>query len=67
MTEIAQTVEPRIFITTGTGGGIGSDVKLGDVVVAGTVKFDCQHRFKNEPWAKASYRASPRRRAPWPP
>ena len=58
MTEIAQTVEPKIFITTGTGGGIGSDVKLGDVVVAGTVKFDCQHQFKNEPWAKASYRAS---------
>jgi hypothetical protein len=23
MSEIAQTVEPRIFITTGTGGGIG--------------------------------------------
>ena len=58
MTEIAETVEPRIFITTGTGGGIGSDVKLGDVVVAGTVKFDCQHQFKNERWAKASFRTS---------
>ena len=48
MTEIAQTVEPKFFITTGTGGGIGADVKLGDVVVAGTVKFDCKHQFKSE-------------------
>ena len=59
MSEIAQAVEPKIFITTGTGGGIGADVKLGDVVVAGTVKFDCKAQFKNEPWASASYTPSP--------
>jgi hypothetical protein len=59
MTEIAQTVEPKFFITTGTGGGIGADVKLGDVVVAGTVKFDCKHQFKSESWATASYTPSP--------
>jgi len=59
MTEIAQAVEPKLFITTGTGGGIGAGVKLGDVVVAGTVKFDCRRQFKNEPWAAASYAPSP--------
>ena len=59
MGEIAQAVQPKVFITTGTGGGIGADVKLGDVVVAGTVKFDCQAQFKAEPWASASYRPSP--------
>jgi nucleoside phosphorylase len=58
MSEIAQAVEPKVFITTGTGGGIGADVKLGDVVVAGTVKFDCTRQFKNEPWAKKSYTPS---------
>jgi nucleoside phosphorylase len=58
MTEIAQAVEPKMFITTGTGGAIGADVKLGDVVVAGTVKFDCKHQFKNEPWATKSYTPS---------
>jgi hypothetical protein len=58
MSEIAQTVEPRIFITTGTGGGIGANVKLGDVVVAGTVKFDCKAQFKSESWATASYTPS---------
>ena len=35
MAEIAQAVEPKVFITTGTGGGIGADVKLGDVVDRG--------------------------------
>ena len=58
MTEIAQAVEPKVFITTGTGGGIGADVKLGDVVVAGTVKFDCNAQFQNQPWATKSYTPS---------
>lgn len=58
MAEIAQTVTPKLFITTGTGGGIGADVRLGDVVVAGTVRFDCKTQFRNEPWAAASYRPS---------
>ncbi len=58
MSKIAQAVEPRVFITTGTGGGIGANVKLGDVVVAGTVKFDCKAQFKSEPWATASYTPS---------
>ena len=58
MTEIAQAVEPKVFITTGTGGGIGANVKLGDVVVAGTVRFDCKTQFKSEPWATASYTPS---------
>lgn len=58
MAEIAQAVAPRMFITTGTGGGIGADVSLGDVVIAGTVRFDCKTQFKNQPFASASYRAS---------
>ena len=57
MAEIAQAVKPKMFITTGTGGGIGADVSLGDVVIAGTVRFDCRTQFRQEPWANASYRA----------
>jgi hypothetical protein len=56
--EIAQTVAPKIFITTGTGGGIGADVSLGDVVIAGTVRFDCKQQFAAEPWANSSYTPS---------
>jgi hypothetical protein len=58
MLDIAQAVEPRIFITTGTAGGIGGDVALGDVVIAGAVTFDCTTQFKGEPWRNASYRTS---------
>ncbi|MGA2424097.1 MAG: hypothetical protein ABSG07_08850 [Terriglobales bacterium] len=59
ITEVVQTVQPKLFITTGTGGGIGKQVELGDVVIAGHTKFDCVTQFKSEPWATASYTTSP--------
>jgi len=55
---IAQTIAPKIFITTGTGGGIGADVSLGDVVIAGSVRFDCKQQFAKKPWAAAAYTPS---------
>src|SRR4029077_21091325 len=58
MIEIAQTVQPKVMITTGTGGAIGADVLLGDVVVAAQTRFDCTTQFKKQPWAQASYRTS---------
>jgi len=59
LTEMIQTVNPKLFITTGTGGGIGSDVNLGDVVIAGKTLFDCQHQFKNETWHNTPYTTTP--------
>ncbi len=59
ITEVVQAVQPKLFITTGTGGGIGKEVTLGDVVIAGHTKFDCVTQFKSEPWATASYATSP--------
>lgn len=59
LVEMIQTVKPTVFITTGTGGGIGSDVKLGDVVVAGKTLFDCRYQFRNESWWNASYTTTP--------
>ena len=58
MIEIVQTVQPKVMITTGTGGAIGADVLLGDVVVAAQTRFDCTKQFKNQPWAQASYQTS---------
>jgi nucleoside phosphorylase len=55
LTEMIQTVNPKLFITTGTGGGIGGDVRLGDVIIAGQTLFDCSHQFANEPWAHTPY------------
>jgi hypothetical protein len=59
MAEIADAVQPKIFITTGTGGGIGKDVILGDVIIAGQTRFDCVTQFKSEPWNAASYNTTP--------
>src|SRR3984957_4014191 len=58
VTELVKTVNPKMLITTGTGGGIGTDVKLGDVVIAAKTQFDCTTQFANESWAKASYKTS---------
>jgi nucleoside phosphorylase len=59
ITEVVQTVQPKLFITTGTGGGIGKEVALGDVIVAGHTRFHCTTQFKNQTWATASYPTSP--------
>ena len=58
MAELAAAVRPKLFITTGTGGGIGKQVALGDVVVAAKVRFDCTTQFKSESFAKAAYSTS---------
>ena len=58
MIEIAQAIEPKVFITTGTGGGIGKDVVLGDVIIAGRTRFDCVTQFKKESWHSNSYATS---------
>jgi nucleoside phosphorylase len=57
--EITQTVSPKLFITTGAGGGIGADVALGDVLIAGRVRFDCVTQFKGEPWRNNVYAPAP--------
>jgi nucleoside phosphorylase len=52
-------VKPKLVITTGTGGGIGSDVLLGDVVIAKNFRFDCTGQFKAEPWSQSAYACAP--------
>ena len=59
MVEIVQAVKPKTLITTGTGGGIGADVALGDVVIASLTRFDCTTQFRTQPWATRSYQTSP--------
>ncbi len=57
--EIIAAVQPKMLITTGTGGGIGADVALGDVIIGAYTRFDCTTQFKDEPWASDSYATSP--------
>jgi len=58
MEEIYATVKPKVFITTGTGGAIGADVLLGDVVIAPHVKFNCIDQYKDVDFRKDEYPTS---------
>lgn len=53
--QIIDEVQPSLVLTTGTGGGIGSQFEVGDVIVAPVVRFDCISKFKNEPFAQSDY------------
>jgi nucleoside phosphorylase len=44
--QIIEDTQPRLVISTGTGGGIGPTAQVGDVIVSRFVTFDCQRRFK---------------------
>lgn len=59
MAELATTIHPKVFITTGTGGGIGAQVALADIIIAGQARFDCTTIFASEPWHNAVFKTSP--------
>lgn len=44
--QIIEDVAPKWVVTTGTGGGIGTESEVGDVIVSRFVTFDCQREFK---------------------
>ena len=58
MAELYQAVKPQVFITTGTGGAIGKDVKLGDVVIAPHVRFDCVKQFSTDSFHASEFTTS---------
>jgi hypothetical protein len=57
--QIIEDVEPKLVLTTGTAGGIGSDCEVGDVVVSPIVTFDCKNWLKGEPFHDSSFKAPP--------
>jgi nucleoside phosphorylase len=56
--QLIQEVNPKLVITTGTAGGIGSAVELGDVVAAQAVRFDCTKEFKAKPFHNSVYQCA---------
>lgn len=54
-TQMIAQVQPKLVLTTGTAGAVGSEVLLGDVVVTDTVRWDATTKFKSQAWAKQSY------------
>ncbi|MGY8662037.1 hypothetical protein Q3C01_06675 [Bradyrhizobium sp. UFLA05-109] len=53
--QIIQEVQPSLVITTGTAGGIGKQVEVGDVIVSPIVRFDCLSKFKKQPFAQEHF------------
>jgi nucleoside phosphorylase len=43
--QIIEDCRPKWVITTGTGGAVGADDEVGDVVLSRFVTFDCQRKF----------------------
>jgi nucleoside phosphorylase len=44
--QLLEEVKPSLVLTTGTGGGIGVQFEVGDVIVSPIVRFDCIKKFK---------------------
>jgi hypothetical protein len=53
--QLIQETGASLIITIGTAGGIGAGIVLGDVVVASSVRFDCQKTFASTPFHNAIY------------
>ncbi len=57
--QIMREVRPKLVITTGTAGGIGTQFEVGDVIVSPIVRFDCTAKFKSKPFAQFHYSSKP--------
>jgi hypothetical protein len=56
--QIIAEANPKLIITTGTAGGIGAAIELGDVLCAQSVRFDCLKQFKSQPFHDSIYTCS---------
>jgi hypothetical protein len=54
--QIIREVQPKLVITTGTAGGIGTQFEVGDVVVSPIVRFDGIKWLKPAPFHDAIYK-----------
>jgi hypothetical protein len=55
--QLISEVQPKLVITTGTGGGIGAQWEVGDVIVSPIVRFDCIKKFAKKSFAQESYKS----------
>jgi hypothetical protein len=55
--QIIAEVRPKLVITTGTGGGIGKELEVGDVIVSPVVRFDSRDWLKAAPFHDGHYTA----------
>jgi hypothetical protein len=56
--QIIDEVQPKLVITTGTAGGIGTQLEVGDVVVSPIIRFDCTKWLKSASFHDAIFKGS---------
>jgi Phosphorylase superfamily len=56
--QIIEEVQPKLVITTGTGGGIGKQFEVGDVIVSPYVHFVSRKWLKKAPYGAGVYKGS---------
>jgi hypothetical protein len=57
LAQIIGDAKPKVFLTTGTSGGVYCSMQLGDVGVTRAAHFDCQDEFKNAPFNGKTYKS----------
>lgn len=57
LAQVIDEARPRLFLTTGTSGGVYPDMQLGDVVVTRAARFYCKEDFKNAPFNNKTFRS----------
>ncbi len=50
--------KPKVFLTTGTAGGVYCSMRLGDVVVSRAARFDCAKDFASAPFNQQTYESN---------
>lgn len=53
--QIIEEVKPKLIVSTGTGGGVGKEFEVGDVVVSSVVRFNSQKWLKRASFAQSHY------------
>ncbi|MEA2328249.1 MAG: hypothetical protein QOE68_3208 [Thermoanaerobaculia bacterium] len=57
LTQIIKEARPKVFLTTGTSGGVYCDMHLGDVSVSRAARFTCFKDFKTAPFNHQTYKS----------
>ncbi|MBD0373727.1 MAG: hypothetical protein ICV60_23045 [Pyrinomonadaceae bacterium] len=58
LAQIIKEARPKLFLTTGTSGGVYCDMSLGDVAVSRAARFHCLGDFKNAPFNNNLYKSN---------
>lgn len=57
LAQIIDEAQPKLFLTTGTSGGVYCSMSLGDVAVSRAARFNCLRDFKSAPFNHKKYKS----------